>query len=160
MGVMKKFAEKVNAIFRKELVGYRVNDKNEIKRANSDEEAESVERAGKETSHIDKAGMQLKNGDYQNSIKESILAVEEVYKKSLGNNTKNTLAKNLKIIAKRFHFHPAFEGALDKLYGYASDVARHASDKNVEQEEALFILVTCSAFINFLKEKERNQPNE
>ena len=65
----------------------------------------------------------------------------------------------LKILkANQFIIHPAFEQALLKLYGYTSDAKgiRHALSENDDKifySEAKFMLVSCSAFINFLMTK-------
>jgi hypothetical protein len=54
--------------------------------------------------------------------------------------------------------HPAFRSALDKLYGFACDEKgiRHASDgfdDNITTEDAIFFVVACSAFVNWLSAK-------
>jgi hypothetical protein len=53
--------------------------------------------------------------------------------------------------------HAAFERALKQLYGYTSDEdgIRHAAleEKNIGQEDATFMLVSCANFVNYLKVK-------
>lgn len=54
--------------------------------------------------------------------------------------------------------HKALKNAFSNLYGYTSDTGgiRHAlSEDNLEvtMEDAKFMLVSCSAFINYLKTK-------
>lgn len=53
--------------------------------------------------------------------------------------------------------HPAFEGALQKMYGYTSDAEgiRHAllEESALDADDARFMLVSCSAFVNYLKAK-------
>ncbi len=92
------------------------------------------------------------NPDYENSIKESISAVEAMCRiitgeKTLGNALKNLTDHGVKI-------HKALEDAFLKLYGYASDEGgiRHANIPftTVPIEDAKFMLVTCSAFVNYL----------
>jgi hypothetical protein len=62
-------------------------------------------------------------------------------------------------LEKRINFHPALKEAFDKLYGWTSDAEgiRHGlglmEEPNLEFEDAKFMLVACSAFINFLLEK-------
>ncbi|MGH6983986.1 MAG: hypothetical protein ACREEI_07150 [Stellaceae bacterium] len=50
--------------------------------------------------------------------------------------------------------HKARQDAFDKLYGYASDAdgIRHAllDEEKLTYEDAQFMLVTCSAFVNYL----------
>lgn len=58
---------------------------------------------------------------------------------------------------KTVNMHPALREAFQKLYGYTSDAdgIRHAllKDSNLDFEDAKFMLVSCSAFINYLKSK-------
>jgi hypothetical protein len=66
-----------------------------------------------------------------------------------------SLGDCLKEIKKSKDLHAAFEGALGKLYGYTSDAGgiRHAlNDEGVKvsHADAQFMLVSCSAFINYL----------
>lgn len=53
--------------------------------------------------------------------------------------------------------HPALRGAFQKLYGYTSDAdgIRYAllEESNLDFEDAKFMLVSCSAFVNYLKAK-------
>ena len=93
--------------------------------------------------------------DYRNSIKESISAVEAMCQIVTG--TKATLGQALKKIEENTQLHPALKEGFNKLYGYSSnsDGIRHAlmDVPNLRFEDAKFMLVTCSAFINYLKEK-------
>ena len=93
--------------------------------------------------------------DYKNSIKESISAVESVCQIIVGND-KATLSDALRSLEKNgTAIHPSLKVALTKLYAYTSDQGgiRHAEgmfESNVTFEEAKFMLVSCSAFINYL----------
>jgi hypothetical protein len=53
--------------------------------------------------------------------------------------------------------HPAFREALSKMYGYTSDAdgIRHSlmEESRLDGDDARFMLVTCSAFVNYLKAK-------
>ena len=53
--------------------------------------------------------------------------------------------------------HSAFRGALEKMYGYTSDARgiRHAlrEEPTLDSDDARFMLVSCSAFVNYLKTK-------
>lgn len=94
------------------------------------------------------------NPDYRNSIKESISAVEAACQIIAG-KPGATLGECLKVIEKAHPLHRAFTEALSKLYGYTSDSGgiRHAmleSSVTPTYSEAKFMLVSCSAFINFL----------
>lgn len=69
------------------------------------------------------------------------------------------LTSALKEIEKRgvVCFHPALKEGLVRLYGYTSDAEgiRHAllEQPNLDDEDAVFMLVTCSAFTNYLIRK-------
>jgi hypothetical protein len=92
-----------------------------------------------------------KNPDYRNCIKEAISAVETVCRSFAGGST---LSDALKTLKRRVEIHPAFERSLNALYGYTSDQdgIRHSllEEKNISFSDAKFMLVTCSAFVNYL----------
>ncbi|MBI5164037.1 MAG: hypothetical protein HY985_09055 [Magnetospirillum sp.] len=96
-----------------------------------------------------------KNPDYRNSIKESISAVEASCchitsdkKASLGQALKKLEGEGVAI-------HEALKGAFEKLYGYTSNAngIRHAllAEPTLDFEDAKFMLVVCSAFVNLLR---------
>jgi hypothetical protein len=88
-----------------------------------------------------------------NSIKESISAVEAAAR-FLTKRENATLPDALKLLDNQRPLHPAFKEALVKLYGWTSDEGgiRHAikDAENVERADAQFMLVACSAFVNYL----------
>lgn len=96
------------------------------------------------------------NPDPRNSIKESISAVESAAK-SIARTPKATLEDAIRVLEKRGSLHPSLKAGLSKLYGYTSDEGgiRHAmlEESDLTKTDALFFLVTCSAFINYLKSK-------
>lgn len=108
-------------------------------------------------SHISKAidkFSQRPKADYPNTIKEAISAVESAAKVISGNE-KGTLIDALKQLEKQNPMHPQFKTALQNLYNYTSSegAIRHAlleGTANVSEADAHFMLVTCSAFINYL----------
>lgn len=97
--------------------------------------------------------------DYENSIKESISAVESICSEITGvEGAQATLGKTIKKLKDAgMHIHPAMENAFTSLYGYTSDEGgiRHGSIDFVEapSEDAKYMLITCSAFVNYLVEK-------
>lgn len=99
--------------------------------------------------------------DLRNSIKESMSAVESAVKLITGENS-GGIDKALAIIEKRGELHPAFKGALSKLYGYTSDKdgVRHAilDQPTVTFGEAKFMLVACSAFVNLVLDAAAVRP--
>lgn len=129
----------------------------------SKDEVEEVERAvlGKDAyagvrTHLQTALGLLtdrENPDYRNSIKESISAVESLAKKLIGDD-KATLGQALKTLETKHGLHSSLKSAFMTLYGYTSDASgiRHGlldGDKACTKADARFMLICCSAFINF-----------
>lgn len=152
-----------NTVLKKEMSAYRFVEGSLIQ-INSEEEAVELETVLQNLGPTSPAREHLlqamvlfsdrKNPDYRNSIKESISAVESLVKVLL-EDEKATLGQALKRLEADHGLHPALKGAFDKLYGYTSDSGgiRHAlkdGDVQVNAEEARFMLVTCSAFVNYL----------
>ncbi len=153
----------LNNIFEEELVPYRIID-GVVTPIESEEEREEIEKALEEEDkfwparqHIKKA-LELfsdrENPDYLNSIKESISAIEAMVQIILGQ--KGTLGR----IIKMLNIHPALKKGFNHLYGWTSDEkgVRHGSTGeplSAGQEEARYMLITSSAFINYLVEKYR-----
>lgn len=162
----KKF---LNHILERENAAYRfvgsqfvaISDENEIKAI----ETELIENGGSVASHFKRALLLLadrKSPDYRNSIKESISAVESLCASLAGGNTKK-FSDALTELEKMCSFHPALKRAFLQLYGYTSDSGgiRHALTDESEHPsyaDAKFMLVTCSAFCNFLKAKTSESP--
>ena len=89
---------------------------------------------------------------YRDSVKNSISAVESLCKHIVG-DSRLTLEDALKKVGPTaVPVHPAIKDAFRKLYAYAGDVARHGlmGFDNLDVEDARYMLVTCSAFINYL----------
>lgn len=154
-------ASGINAVLEKENSAFRfVNGR--ISAITSPEEIQEIEIAYTNSSPF--AGVRThlqtslgfltdkQNPDYRNSIKESISAVESLVKHLVGNPSA-TLDGALKVLEKSHKLHPALKKAFSSLYGYTndSDGIRHALMENSEltQADARFMLITCSAFINF-----------
>ena len=152
----------INDVFIEENVNYNIIngcitdiiDKNEIDSINTvlslEEEVTKV--------HLEKA-MELlyKDKDYENSIKESISAVESKCQ-IIAHDDKASLGDALKKLSS--NIHPALKNAFEKLYGYTSDAngIRHANglgEGNSTYSEAKYMLVSCTAFINYLREESK-----
>lgn len=151
----------VNQIFERENVGYRIIG-HEIVEITDPIETESIANAldaprDSIKAHLGKALEFLsdrKAPDYRNSIKESISAVESTCQ-VISDLPNATLGSCLSRLKAKHPMHPAFEQALSKLYGYTSDASgiRHSlSDQSAPPTfaDAKFMLVTCTAFINYL----------
>ena len=97
--------------------------------------------------------------DYDNSIKESISTVEAMCQ-IITENNKATLGDALKKLDE--NIHQAMKSAFEKLYGYTSDAngIRHSNgmgEGNSTFIEAKYMLISCSAFVNYLKENFENK---
>ena len=96
------------------------------------------------------------NKDYPNVVKEAITAVEAAVN-TINQSPGKTLGDALKTLSDHLTIHPALIEAFSKIYGYTSDKRsgiRHAifegSDCIPDFADAKFMLVSCSAFINYL----------
>ena len=157
-----KFKRFCNEVLERELSAYRFVG-NEIAPITSKEEISEIEEALEISTPLKGVHIHLKsaldklsdrkNPDYRNSIKESISAIEAICK-LIVKNKKAKLGQALKEIEKKAEIHPALKSAFSSLYGYTSDAEgiRHAllEQPNLSQEDAKFMLVSCSAFINYL----------
>ena len=123
----------------------------------SEQEKQEVEKARSTpfhgaNQHIKKATNFLadrKTPDYENSIKESISAVESIAKEITGRE------RSLNGLTQSLQLHLSFKEALDKLYNWTSTEGgiRHgASGKSLDldQNTARFMLVICSSFVNYI----------
>lgn len=149
-------------IFEKENSGYRFVDGKIIEISSADEVNEIEKAIEKATpyygvkQHLVSAITLMsdkESPDYRNSIKESISAVESLCKKIAGDE-KATLGVVLKVLEKNGHMHAALEKAFSALYGYTNDAdgIRHAlmEQSNLTSADARFMLISCSAFINYV----------
>ena len=165
--INSKFMKFCNIILEQELSAYRfVGSK--ITQITSEIEISEIEEALEASDSLRPVKIHLKTAldlltdrkspDYRNSIKESISAVEAICK-SITNDDKATLGDCLKSIKKdnKIKMHPALNIAFSKLYGYTSgaDGIRHAlsDEPNLDFEDAKFMMVSCSGFINYLISK-------
>lgn len=164
--VMFKFIDNLNFEFNRLNFAYRIVD-GKVVEITSKDEINTIEDAllsNEENikSHLSKA-LELyalkPEGDYCNSIKESISAVEAYCREKTGENTLGDALKKLEKVG--IIIPNILKVAFDKLYAYTNQPTtgiRHAL-MDIEgtyvpkAEEALFMLVSCSAFINYLSKK-------
>ncbi len=156
-----------NSILEEELSGYRfvggvlvpISDK--IEGAEIEEAMSKAAKYGLEGAHEHiKTALELMGKkptpDYRNAIKESISGVESVVKQIVGLSS-GGLDDALEELAKNTNVHGALKAGFKKLYGYSSDEdgIRHAilDQSNVGFTESKYMVVACSAFINYLIQK-------
>lgn len=147
--------------FKSARAAYRIID-NQIVAIGTQEEAGSFERAismsestGALASrkHLIGAGMALRSGNWADSVRESIHAVEAAARRV--NPNARTLGEALKILEKSGYIHGSLKSAFEKLYGYTNDEdgIRHAlsdSEARVDEVDALFMLGACASFVSYL----------
>lgn len=160
------FTKNCNNSLKKEMSAYRLVD-GCIVQITSEEEIKEIEEAVSNSNKWEPVNIHLRaaiyyfsnreNPDYRNSIKEAISAIESLCVIITG-DSRATLGPTLGVIEKQYKIHGALKSAFTSLYGYTSDSGgiRHkllTDDIEVSMEDAKFMLVSCSAFINYLKVK-------
>ena len=162
-----------NNVLERELSAYRIVNHSIVQIASPIERKE-IERifnsnfmSNHVKEHIDRALEKISNkkrvsgkekGDYSDSVKDSILAVEAICCEIVGDEDA-TLGDALNKIGNHIHINPALQKAFKIIYGYTSNSGgiRHAlssDDHIVSIEDARFMLVACSAFTNYLLAKK------
>lgn len=164
--IVNDFVLNLNNEFKRLNFAYRIINK-EVVEVSSEEEIDAIETALK--GNLDNIRLHINEalhlysirpiGDYRNSIKESISAVEAYCREKTG---EDTLGKALNKLEKNHIIIPnLLKIAFDKLYAYTNQRdtgIRHAlmDDEGTytpTEAEALFMLVSCCAFINYLNKK-------
>jgi hypothetical protein len=155
------FIKACNAILKRESSAYRFIEKKLVPITSEQEITEiedAIHTSRQFTPHLNKA-LELINKrespDYANVIKESICAVEAMCKLITG-DPKETLGKALEELEKtqKIELHENLKKAFKHLYWYTSDSQgiRHGlvGKADLDVEDARFMLIACSAFINYL----------
>ena len=113
------------------------------------------------TTHLREAAEHINLGQYADSVKDSILAVESVACE-IDPKANETLTPALKSLSRAGVLkHPALKAGFEKLYGYTSDEGgiRHAlvfqDAADVGQDEAMFMFGACASFSAYLVNKHR-----
>jgi len=164
LDTVRSFINRLNSEFERLNFAYRIVE-NQIVEITSEQEIKTIETAidnNKENIklHLNNAlklYAQRPNADYRNSIKESITAVEAFTREITGDKGLNLG----KMESAGIQIPPVLRKSFEILYGYTNDPStgiRHAlMDETAEYvpgaDEALFMLVSCSAFINYLNNK-------
>jgi hypothetical protein len=153
-----------NSILKREMSAYRFVG-GVVTQLTSDQEIAEVEQAINAPAALNPVSTHLRtalerlsdktNPDYRNSIKESISAVESMCNLITGG--KDTLGDALNKVENKVGIHAALKKGFSNIYGYTNDASgiRHAllDEPNLDFEDAKYMLVSCSAFINYLASK-------
>jgi hypothetical protein len=163
----EQFEEGLNEILKRELAGYRsinleiipITDDNEIASIRSAITVSDKHGFNGIKKHFENSLSLLgkkPEPDYLNSIKESISAVEGICK-ILTSEKSGGIEKALRKLETKIKLHPAFRQGISNFYGYTSDEdgIRHPilEDSEVDFADAKFMLVSCSALVNYIIEK-------
>lgn len=103
--------------------------------------------------HLVASGVGLRDGNWADSVRESIHAVEAMARKI--DPAAKTLGEALKALDKKVRIHGSLKDAFNKLYGFTNDERgiRHAladDTANVDETDALFMLGACASFVSYL----------
>ena len=155
------YARFCNLVLEREKSAFRFADTTLVKISDRIE-LEEIDRAISQVTslsvktHIKRAAelySQRPSPDYRNSIKESISSVEAAVRYVTGERSVG-VSRPLKKVSELFSIHPALRDGFEKLYAYTSDEGgiRHSllDEKEITQADARYMLVSCSAFSNYL----------
>lgn len=157
-----EFSEAIDRILIRCRAAYRVVGGQTIIPLGSDQERDAIERALASTgipefrgarSHLQQAASDLSAGQFADSVRNSIHAVEGIAR-VLAPSDK--LSDALSQLEAAIGMHPAMKRGFAALYGWTSDEQgiRHplldAGDAKVSEADALFMLGACAAFVSFL----------
>jgi hypothetical protein len=169
-------AKLLNEILEEEKAGYRViccNDIWYVTPIISPQEIEEIEKASNLSGPYQSVATLIAaavghyrkrpQAEYEDSLKDSILALEALVKIMV--SSEGAFSQ----LIKEIEIHPALKEALEKLYGWASNIdkVRHAKGEipqekvpiySVGEAEARLALVLASALTNYLisKQPDRN----
>ena len=158
-GDREKLTELYNIVLEDEQTGYRIIDGYVVPITN-DYEIKQIEDALQNSpEHVAislnkslKLFSERNEPDYNNVVKESITAVEALCC-TIVDGEADTLGRAVEMFkVKGLFLNEHFSKSIKELYWYACDVARHGGTTYdvQEMEDAKYMIVSCSAIINYL----------
>lgn len=105
--------------------------------------------------HLVAAGREIASGNWANSVRESIHAVESVAR-NVSTTKASSLGDALKELEKNKVINTTLKQGFEKIYGYTNgeEGIRHAllgtDQSNVDETDALFMLGACASFVSYL----------
>ena len=162
--IVSSFISLLNTVFRRQNLAYRIVDY-QVAEITDDREIATIEEAltvsDNVRTHLNNALKHLSSRptpDYRNSIKESISAVESLCRSITG---ESKFGDALKCLEKNgIEIPHMLKKAFESLYAYTNDKTtgiRHAlidASETPSYEEAKYMLIICSAFINYVESKK------
>lgn len=169
-GCSKSLKTDLESAFVDARAAYRMVD-GQIIAIGTDEQAVAFERAVSAADvagataakrHLVASGSALRRGDWADSVRESIHAVESVARTI--EPDAQTLGPALKSLEKNGYIHGSLKSAFEKLYGYTNDEGgiRHAlidDVARVDEVDALFMLGACASFTSYLITRNSGRPS-
>jgi len=164
----KKFISDLDYLLKSEGSAFRIINNDTFCPVGSYHEAEAVQSAVAETSksklegartHLLEAASRATAGEFAESVRHSISAVESVACVLAGG--KSTLGQALAALETEKVIHTSMKQGFGKLYGYTSDEKgiRHAlldqGDAKVTEADALFMLGACASFVTYMITRAR-----
>jgi hypothetical protein len=161
------FARQIEARLRYCRAPYRVIADDVLCPIGSNLDAAIVERALKDVQasslaggheHLKLAVTELTNGNFADSVRESIHAVESVVRVL---EPSGDFSKALTKLEQKTNIHGALKKGFLALYGFSSDeqgIRHPLLDKeapSVDEADGLFMIGACSAFLSYLVNKSR-----
>lgn len=156
----------INLALAKFLYPYKIINKMFVP-VSSKQEGEAIENAftqlqenrlGGAEKHLTKSIENLKKGEYADSVRESVHAVESLVKKIIQDD-KATLGEALaKLESLNVYINPSLKKGFQQIYGYTSNEKgiRHAmldDETKVDSSDASFMLGACASFVSYLINK-------
>lgn len=162
------FARTIDSALRLCKAAYRVLNEDTIVPFGSDEELKSLKQAFADLensefhgarAHLQKAAQLLTEGNYADSVRESIHSVESVAR-TLESSGK--FSEALARLSNKTEIHGSMKAGFQKLYGYTSDEngIRHPllddGTATTDETDATFMIGACSSFVSYLINKSRS----
>lgn len=157
----------INYALEKSHSAYRVFDSDTIVPIASDAEEQTLKRAFADLNstefrgarnHLRQAGSLLTEGEFAESVRESIHSVESVARVI---TSSGALGEALSALEKSNIIHSALKKGFGAIYGYTSDEKgiRHPlidePTSKVDEIDALFMVGACASFVSYMISKAR-----
>jgi len=164
----REFAERIATILKYCRSPYRIVDDEVICPIGTDQEAATIGKAFTDLraasglagsrEHLKAASAELSAGNFSDSIRESVHAVESVVRVL---EPHGEFSKALAKLEAKTNIHGALKRGFAAIYGFTSDeqgIRHPLLDKgapDVDEADALFMIGACAAFISYLINKSR-----
>ena len=157
----RRFSDRIAEILKQEQSAYRLFDGHTLIPVGSSIEADTISRAYYDAEqaglngarkHLSSAAASLSEGNYADSVRERVHAIESTLCKLTG---QPSVSKALNKLSENRQLHETFKRGINQLYGYGSDEPgeRHPlldkGDAAVTEQDALFMLGVCASLVTY-----------